>query len=156
MAAPDTICALAKTDSSVPRKPVALSASTSHASVAPEKNVKPRPSRIEAIAQPEKPGPDLPHDQVQQGRDQERRRAQQEREPAAAGVGDHPGRDLEQHLADREERVDREGLRVVEAGVEQEQRVDAPDERGSQRREQGQDEIGPLDRARRVAHGRGF
>ena len=34
-------------------KPVAASASTSHASVAPEKNVNPSPSRIEAIAQPQ-------------------------------------------------------------------------------------------------------
>ena len=33
-------------------KPVATRASTSHASVAPEKNVKPRPSRTDASAQP--------------------------------------------------------------------------------------------------------
>jgi hypothetical protein len=52
IAAPPTVCARPKTDSRLPVKPVADSASTSHASVAPEKNVKPRPSRIEATAQP--------------------------------------------------------------------------------------------------------
>ena len=50
IATPDTICPRAKTDSTEPVKPVAVSASTSHASTAPEKNVKPSPSRIEAIA----------------------------------------------------------------------------------------------------------
>ena len=52
IAPPPTTCARPKTDSRLPVKPVASSASTSQASVAPEKNVKPRPSRTEAIAQP--------------------------------------------------------------------------------------------------------
>jgi len=69
----------------------------------------------------------------------------QERELTAAGIGDHPGRHLEEDLADREEGVHREGLRVVEPGIEEEERVDAPDERGGQRREERQDEVGPLD-----------
>ena len=55
IATPLTICARAKIDSRVPVNPVACSASTSHASVAPEKNVNPSPSRIEASAQPSSP-----------------------------------------------------------------------------------------------------
>ena len=51
MPAPVTTCARANTASSEPSKPVACSASTSHASVAPEKNVKPSPIRAEEIAQ---------------------------------------------------------------------------------------------------------
>ncbi len=52
IAAPPIVWARPKTDSSVPVKPVAARASTSQASVAPEKNVNPRPRRIEATAQP--------------------------------------------------------------------------------------------------------
>ena len=52
IATPLTVCARPNTCSRCPVKPVAVSASTSHASVAPEKNVKPRPSRIEESAQP--------------------------------------------------------------------------------------------------------
>ena len=44
IATPPTICPRPKTSSSAPSKPVASSASTSHASTAPEKNVKPSPS----------------------------------------------------------------------------------------------------------------
>ncbi len=50
MAAPLTIWPRPKTGSSSPVKPVAVSASTSQASTAPEKNVKPRPSRSDATA----------------------------------------------------------------------------------------------------------
>ena len=50
IAVPETIWPRPNTVSSSPVKPVASSASTSHASTAPEKNVKPRPSSIEAIA----------------------------------------------------------------------------------------------------------
>ena len=115
-----------------------------------EREAEPKQDRGERPS--EQPGADLPHHEVEQGREQESGRAQQERETATAGIGDHSGRDLEQHLADSEERVDREGLGVVEAGIEQEQGVDAPDERCRQGREQGQDEIGPLDRPRWVRH----
>ena len=50
MAAPDTIWPRPNTVSSSPSNPVAASASTSQASTAPEKNVKPRPSRIDTPA----------------------------------------------------------------------------------------------------------
>jgi hypothetical protein len=53
IAPPPTTWARPKTDSRLPVKPVAASASTSHASVAPEKKVKPRPSSIEDSAQPQ-------------------------------------------------------------------------------------------------------
>jgi hypothetical protein len=47
IAAPATTWPRPKTDSIVPVKPAAVSASTSQASTAPEKNVNPRPSRTE-------------------------------------------------------------------------------------------------------------
>ena len=50
IAAPPTICPRPKTRSMGPVNPVAVSASTSHASTAPEKNVNPRPSRIDTTA----------------------------------------------------------------------------------------------------------
>ena len=50
IAAPVTIWPRPNTDSSSPVKPVAVSASTSQASTAPEKKVKPRPSSIETTA----------------------------------------------------------------------------------------------------------
>src|SRR5918992_4834597 len=49
-AAPETIWPRPNTASSSPLNPVALSASTSHASTAPEKNVNPRPSSIDTSA----------------------------------------------------------------------------------------------------------
>ena len=53
IAIPPTVWARPKTASRLPAKPVAWSASTSQASVAPEKKVNPRPSRTEARAQPQ-------------------------------------------------------------------------------------------------------
>ena len=53
IAAPPTVWARPKIDSRFPSKSVAWSASTSHASVAPEKNVNPRPRSIDASAQPQ-------------------------------------------------------------------------------------------------------
>jgi len=50
IATPVTTCPRPNTASSSPVKPVALSASTSHASTAPEKNVKPRPMSTETTA----------------------------------------------------------------------------------------------------------
>ena len=50
IAAPDAIWPRANTASRSPSKPVALSASTSQASTAPEKNVNPSPIRIETTA----------------------------------------------------------------------------------------------------------
>ncbi len=55
IATPITTWPRANTASRSPVKPVALSASTSHASVAPEKNVKPRPSRTETTTHSQKP-----------------------------------------------------------------------------------------------------
>ena len=72
-------------------------------------------------------------------------------------VGDHAGGNLEDDHADGEEGVGREGLGVVEPGVQQEERVDAPDERGSQRRQQRQQQVDTLDLCRGRAHeGRWF
>ena len=155
IAAPPTACARPNTDSRCPVKPVAASASTSHASVAPEKNVKPRPSRIDASAQPTN-GASVCHMYRYSSVESEQRGgAEQEREAPAARVGDDAGRDLEQHLAGREERVGREGLRVGQARIEQEQRVDAPDERRGECRQERQRQVDPLDRGRRLGHGRG-
>ena len=53
MAAPPTTCPRASTDGKLSFTPVKVSASTSQASVAPEKKVKPRPSSTDAIAQPQ-------------------------------------------------------------------------------------------------------
>ena len=50
IAIPETIWPRPNTDSRSPSNPVAASASTSHASTAPEKKVNPSPSRIEAPA----------------------------------------------------------------------------------------------------------
>jgi hypothetical protein len=50
IAAPVTTWPRPNTDSSVPVNPVAASASTSHASTAPEKKVKPRPRSSDEIA----------------------------------------------------------------------------------------------------------
>ena len=50
IATPLTVCPRPNTDSKLPGKSVAVRASTSQASTAPEKNVKPRPINTEAIA----------------------------------------------------------------------------------------------------------
>src|SRR5262245_61927081 len=55
IATPSTIDPLAKTESSRPVNPLAVSASTSQASTAPEKNVNPRPSSMETSAHAQKP-----------------------------------------------------------------------------------------------------
>ncbi len=51
MATPSIACPLANTGSSGPSYPVKRSASTSHASTAPEKNVKPSPITTDTAAQ---------------------------------------------------------------------------------------------------------
>ena len=60
MAAPPTIWPRPNTVSSWPSYPVKVSASTSHASTAPEKNVKPSPISTETIAHAQK-GADVCH-----------------------------------------------------------------------------------------------
>ena len=92
---------------------------------------------------------DLPQGDVEHGRDGQRHRAEQVGDPAADGVGDDPGRDLEEHHPGGEEGVGRERLGVREPGVEQEDRVDPPDERRRQRVAQHQDQVRPHDRTRR-------
>ena len=64
--------------------------------------------------------------------------AEQVGEPTAARVGDDAGRHFEQHQTGGEERVGRKRLRIAQPRVEQEQRVDAPDERSGQRVQQQQ------------------
>ena len=61
----------------------------------------PQPEQDRSDRPAEEPGADLPHDQVQERRGEQRRGPEQEREAATAGVGHDPGRDLEQHLAQR-------------------------------------------------------
>ena len=70
--------------------------------------------------------------------------------PPAAHVGDDAGRHLEDDLPEGEERVGRERLGVVQPRVEQEQRVDAPDEGRRKRRQERQRQVGALDRLDRV------
>ena len=138
IAPPPTTCARPKTDSRSPVKPVAASASTSQASVAPEKNVKPRPSRIDAIAQPQNGAcschmtryRSVERSSVAAPSRNEKRRP---RVSATTPVGTS-----KITCPTREEGVRGEGLGVAEARVEQEERVDAPDERRRERREQRQ------------------
>ena len=155
MAAPPIVWARPKTPSRWPVKPVAF-----------ERVDQPRLGRPGEEREPEaeqdrgdRPAPQrrvqLPHHEVEERGEQQRRGAQQVGELAAAGVGDHPGRDLEDHLPEGEEGVGRECLRVVQAGVEQEERVDAPDERGRERVQQRQQQVGSLDLAGRIGHGPG-
>ena len=122
--------------------PLALRASTSHASVAPEKNVNPRPSRIEAMAQPQI-GAWVSHiSRYKQSRDQKGSCPQQVRGSSTPGIGDDAGWDFEEERARREEGVDGEGLRVVQSRIEEKQGVDSPDERGRQGRQQRQHDVG--------------
>ena len=91
---------------------------------------------------------ELPHHQVQEGGDQQGDCAEHVRELAAARIGHDAGRHFEDDLPDGEERVRGEGLGVVQPGVEQEEGIDAPDERGRQRGEERQREVGPLNAER--------
>ena len=70
---------------------------------------------------------------------------EQEGAAAPGGVRDHAGRDLEQHHPGGVGRVRDEDLEDVEAGVEQEERVDAPDHRRGEREEAGDREVGAHD-----------
>ena len=122
--------------------PLALSASTSHASVAPEKNVNPRPSRIEAMAQPQI-GAWVSHIRRYKRVETNRVPAPNRYESAPTpGIGDDAGWDFEEERARREEGIDCEGLSVVQSGVEEKQGVDSPDKRGRQRRQQRQHDVG--------------
>ena len=65
---------------------------------------------------------------------------------------DDAGGNFEDDLAEAEERVGGECLGVAQPGIEQEERVDAPDERRGKRRQQRQDEVDPLDGSGRIGH----
>ena len=87
----------------------------------------------------------LPEEDVEQRGDGERDRAQQVRRPPPDRVRHDAGGHLEEDHPDGEERVGRERLEVGEPGIEQEDRVDPPDERRGQRVPEQEHEIDPLD-----------
>ena len=111
IAAPPTIWPRPNTDSRPPSYRRASSASTSHASTAPEKKVKPSPSSTERTAHAQN-GATLPSRYRGRSR-RERDRAQEIRDSPAPGVGDDAGRHLEDDHARGEERVRGERLRVA-------------------------------------------
>ena len=148
---PPTTWARPRTASSWPCIRSPLSASTSHASVAPEKNVKPRPSRRDDRPRPER-RVDVPEHHVEGGRHGQGHRAEQERDAPAPHVRDDAGRDLEDHHAGGEERVGRERLEVVQAGIEQEDRVDPPDQRRREGVAEHQRVVRAFDGGGRVGH----
>jgi hypothetical protein len=73
---------------------------------------------------------------------QQREAAEQERAASAAGVGNHTGGDLEQNHAGGEGAAGDEHLEDVQAGVQQEQRVDAPDDRCGEREQPRDRQVG--------------
>ena len=85
----------------------------------------------------DRPGPERrlpdPEQPVQHRRHRERDGAEQVGRAPPDRVGDDARRDLEDDHASGEERVRGERLEVGQAGVEQEERVDAPDERRGER-----------------------
>ncbi len=89
---------------------------------------------------------------VEQRRDEDGADREQVRDAAADRVRDDAGRHLEHHLRDRVGGVDEHHLEDVEAHREQEQRVDAPDQRLRERGRRG-DAVVRADDALRV-HGR--
>ena len=95
-----------------------------------------------------------PHHVVEKRRRRQGDRAEEIRRSPAPRVGDDSGRDLEDHHAGREEGVGGERLQVAEPGVEQEERVDSPDERGGQRVAEHQHEIRALNAAGQLIHRR--
>ena len=147
IATPSTISPLARTVSSFPplsKYPLNVSASTSQASNGAREE-------REAEAQErrgERPGPEgrrgVPHQQIERRGRGERDRAEQVGGPPATRVGDDSGGHLEDHHAGGEEGVGGERLCVAQAGVEQEERVDAPDERGRERMEEEQQQVDAL------------
>ena len=81
-------------------------------------------------------------------------RAEQVRHATPERVGHDTRRHLEDHHAEREERVRRERLEVGETRVEEEQRVHAPDQRRGERVPGEQREVHGLHPPRRVVHRR--
>ena len=95
---------------------------------------------------------DDPEQVVEKGRAGERDGAEQVGGTPAPRVGNDSRRDLEDHHPGREERVGRERLQVREARVEQEERIDAPDERRGQGVPEQQRQVCALDPAGEVVH----
>jgi hypothetical protein len=93
--------------------------------------------------------PDLPEEHVEERRARQRHGPEQVRRAPPEQVGDDPGRHLEQDHAGRERRVRGERLEVREPGVEQQHRVDAPDERRGERVAQLEQQVRALDGSRR-------
>jgi hypothetical protein len=90
---------------------------------------------------------DLPEQHVEKGRRHQRQRSEQVGDAAPDRVGDDPRRHLEQHHPGGEEGVRRERFQVREPGIEQEDRVDPPDQRRRQRVAEQQRQVGALYRA---------
>ena len=153
IAPPPTVCARPKTDSRLPVKPVA-----------DERVDQPRLGRAgeEREAEAEQDRGDRPAPRAARGSATSRGTA-----ASRAAASPAPSRNEKRRprvsattpvgtskitWPTREERVRGECLGVAQAGVEQEERVDAPDERRRERREQRQHQVGSLDRPRLVRH----
>jgi len=95
-----------------------------------------------------------PHQEVEQGGQQQGGGAEQVGRAPAPDVGHHTSGHLEDNHAGGEERVGGEGLDFVETGVEQEEGVDAPDERGGQGGQQRERHIDALHPGRLISHTR--
>ena len=128
-----------------PVNPLAFSASTSHACTAPEKNVKPSPSRADATAQAQNGARPRPQRKVSKGAELSgsacpagtKRRRPRTSAITPVGISKSTSPAVKHAVAG-------ERLGVAQAGVEQEQRVDAPDERRGQGVKQQQDQIDAL------------
>jgi hypothetical protein len=96
---------------------------------------------------------ELPHEVVEERRAGQREGAEEVGRAPAHGVGDDTGRHLEQHHASGEEGVSGKCLEVAQTGVEKEERVDAPDERGREGVAEDQGQIDALDLAGVLIHG---
>ncbi len=102
--------------------------------------------RIERVAKPKEHGNDREGDyspaylgecHIGKGRCREHKHGQQKGDAPPHCVGHNAGRDLEQHRPDRESGIGEEDLRDREAGVEEKQRVDSPDDRSGERVDPG-------------------
>ena len=110
----------------------------------PEQHRDDRPGRERRLRLPEQP--------VQQRRACERDGPEQVRDAPAPDVGDDTGRHLESDHPGGEECVRRERLQVAQPGVQQEERVDAPDERRGERVPEHERQVDALDASRERIH----
>ena len=86
----------------------------------------------------------VPEPEIGSGGHHQGRRSQDERDATPEGVGDHTCRHLEDHHPCRVGGIGDECLGQAEPGIEQEQGVDPPDQRGGQCLEEDQGQVGPL------------